>query len=74
MRSGVMAADLVTRHAGPTLEREYQRAVERTFNLRFRLALGLRSFRGSAAFTAVTSLLALKPVERALHWALLHAT
>jgi menaquinone-9 beta-reductase len=74
MKSGVMAADLVARYAGPTLEREYQRAVERTFNLRFRLALGFRGFRNSEAFTALTALLAFRPVERALHWALVHAT
>jgi geranylgeranyl reductase family protein len=74
MKSGVMAADLIAKHRGPALEHEYQRAVARAFNLRFQLALGFRSFRGSHAFTAVTALLALKPVERALHWALLHAT
>jgi geranylgeranyl reductase family protein len=74
MKSGVMAADLVSRCSGPMLEREYQRAVARAFNLRFRLALGFRGFRASPAFTAVTALLALKPVERALHFALLHMT
>jgi menaquinone-9 beta-reductase len=74
MKSGVMAADLIAKHRGRTLEREYQRAVARAFNLRFQVALGFSRFRASPAFTAVTALLALKPVERALHWALLHMT
>jgi len=68
------AADLVAKHQGVALERAYQRAVARAFNLRFKVALGFRGFRASPAFTAVTALLALKPVERALHWALLHMT
>jgi geranylgeranyl reductase family protein len=74
MRSGVLAADLIARHRGAALERAYQRGLARFFNPRFQVALGFRAFRASPAFTAVTSLLAWRPVERALHWALLHMT
>jgi menaquinone-9 beta-reductase len=74
MKSGIMAADLVGKHRGPALERAYQRALARFFNPRFQVALGFSRFRASRAFSAMTSLLALPPVERALLWALAHMT
>lgn len=74
MKSGVLAADLIAKHQARALEREYQRALSRFFNPRFQLALTFSRFRATPAFTAVTSLLALKPLERALHFALLHMT
>lgn len=72
MKSGAMAAEMVARHPNGQLGAAYQRAIERTFTLRFNLAIGFMHFVGTPGFAAVSSLLALRPVEKALTWALEH--
>jgi flavin-dependent dehydrogenase len=72
MKSGAIAADLVEKTPSNALSAVYARAIERAFTLRFRLALAAMRFAATPAFGALTSLLALRPVEKSLTWALEH--
>jgi menaquinone-9 beta-reductase len=73
MKSGVMAAELCRDHAGgASLGEAYGRAIRRAFTVRFNLALGFMHFVATPAFAALTSMLALRPVQSTLTWVLGH--
>jgi len=72
MKSGAMAAELIAGSPDGSLGEAYARAVRREFTLRFNLALGFMHFVATPAFAALTAMLALRPVQKALTWALEH--
>jgi geranylgeranyl reductase family protein len=72
MKSGAIAAALVAGHSGDGLASAYERAIRRAFTIRFRLALAAMRFAATPAFSAMTSLLAFRPVEKTITWALEH--
>ncbi|MSP60846.1 MAG: NAD(P)/FAD-dependent oxidoreductase [Myxococcales bacterium] len=72
MKSGAIAADVIAQNLNGTLGQVYEQAIRRHFTFRLRMALGFLKFAGSPAFSAVTSLLAYRPVEKTLQWALAH--
>ncbi len=71
MKSGVIAAEQIARANGHLAE-AYRAEIQRTFAVRFMLALGFMRFVGTPAFSLLTSLVTLTPVEKTLTWALSH--
>ncbi len=75
MKSGVIAAELIARHGitdGDRLLTAYRTAIQRAFTARFLLALGFMRFANTPAFSLLTSLVAVPPVQKTLTWALEH--
>ena len=72
MQSAMIAAEAIERFPDPVLAAQYERALRRAFTPRLRIALGTMRFIGSPAFSALSSMLAYRPVEKAITYALEH--
>lgn len=72
MQSAMIAAEAIARFPDPALAAQYERALRRAFRTRLKIALGVMRFVGSPAFAALSSMLAHRPVEKALTYALEH--
>jgi geranylgeranyl reductase family protein len=72
MRSASIAADVISQNLNGTTNATYERAIHRTFNWRLQAALAFMKVVPTPAFHFVTSLVAHRPVEKTLAWALSH--
>jgi menaquinone-9 beta-reductase len=72
MRSAMIAAEAIERFPDPVLATQYERALRRAFTPRLKMALGTMRFIGTPAFAALSSMLAYRPVEKAITYALEH--
>ena len=70
MHSALIAADVIGRCDDAALGAEYSRALSWSFAARLKIALGFMRFAGSPMFSTLTSLLAARPVEKAITYAL----
>jgi geranylgeranyl reductase family protein len=72
MQSAMIAAAAIERFPDPVLAAQYERALRRAFTPRLKIAVGTMRFIGSPAFAALSSMLAYRPVEKAITYALEH--
>lgn len=70
MQSALIAAEAIGRFPDEVLGAQYTQALRWAFSARLRIALGFMKFVGSPMFATLTSLLAVKPVEKAITYAL----
>jgi flavin-dependent dehydrogenase len=70
MQSAIIAADCIDKFPDEVLGAQYERALKWAFTTRLQIALGALKFVGTPMFTAVSSMLSVKPVEKAITYAL----
>jgi hypothetical protein len=68
----MIAASCIERYPLDAVGKEYERALKRTFTPRLRGALAAMLFVRTPAFSALTALTSIRPVEKAIAYALAH--
>jgi flavin-dependent dehydrogenase len=72
MQSALVAADHIERCPAEVLGTQYERALKWAFTPRLKAALAMMRFVGTPAFSAVSAFVSLRPVEKAITYALEH--
>jgi geranylgeranyl reductase family protein len=70
MQSALIATDAIARFPDEVLGAQYEKALRWAFTPRLKIALAFMRFVGSPAFAALTSMLSVRPVEKAITYAL----
>jgi geranylgeranyl reductase family protein len=72
MQSALIAADCIERYPLDVVGKHYEQALKRAFTPRLRGALAAMYFARTPAFSALTTLASVRPVEKAIAYALAH--
>ncbi|MGZ8395984.1 MAG: NAD(P)/FAD-dependent oxidoreductase [Rhodoplanes sp.] len=72
MQSALLAADCIERYPAHVLGAHYERALKWAFTPRLKSALAAMRFVGTPAFSAVSTFVSVRPVEKAIAYALAH--
>lgn len=72
MQSAMIAASCIERYPLDAVGKEYERALKRAFTPRLTGALAAMRFVRTPAFSALTALTSIRPVEKAIAYALAH--